>query len=166
MSNVVALGFKDEASADAFMAKVQKMQDEDLLEIDDSVRVTVGENGEAKIHKSGSLVSGGAVLGGFVGAVVGTLFLAPVAGAALGAAGGAAIGGMSGDYGIDKDFVKQTSELLKPGTVALFFMVDKTVPDKIEAELKGTDAKLIRTTLTPETQAQLESALSDTGAKS
>lgn len=160
MSNVVVLGFKDEASADSFMSKIDTMEAEDILELDDIVKVTVDAGGKRHVHHGDSLVSGGAVVGGFLGGVVGMLFLAPVAGAAIGAAGGAAIGGLSGDYGIDEDFISDTSAMLEPGTAAVFMLVQKSTPDKVEAEIKGTEATVISTTLSDESAARLKSALS------
>ena len=85
--------------------------------------MTVDKNGKAKLHQTFSAARGGAIVGSMLGATVGLLFLAPFAGAAVGAAGGAAVGKLTGDYGIDDDFIKQTSAMLKPGAAALFLQV-------------------------------------------
>ena len=88
------------------------------------------------------------------------LFLAPIAGAAIGAAGGAAIGGLSSDdHGIDKDFVEQTAAALQPGTAAVFLLVGKTVPDKVQAEMQDVEATIISTDLSDESEARLRDAL-------
>jgi uncharacterized membrane protein len=159
MSRLVALGFDSEAAADDFMDKLDEMGEEEIITLEDLVKVTVDENGEAKLHHKASLVSGGAVVGGFLGGAVGLLFLNPVAGAALGAAGGAAIGAASGDYGIDDDFIKQTSEALTPGSAALFMLVKESVPDRVEAEIAGTHATVIATNVSEEAEARLRAAL-------
>jgi uncharacterized membrane protein len=159
MSNLVVLGFKDEPSAEAFASKVRKMVSEGILDIDDAAKVVVDADGKRHIDKGSSLAAGGAVVGGFLGALVGTLFLAPVAGAAIGAAGGAAIGGLSGDHGIDKDFIEQTSEALQPGTAAIFLLVSKSSPDEVEAEIKGVEATVISTNVAPEAEQRLRDAL-------
>jgi uncharacterized membrane protein len=87
-----------------------------------------------------------------------------VAGAALGAAGGAAIGKLSGDQGIDDDFVKETSAALTPGAAAVFLMIDKRMPDKVEGHIKGLQATVISTTLNEESEARLRAALEGEGA--
>ena len=161
MSNLVALGFEDEAAADAFMSKLEDMQGEEVLELEDLVLVTVDADGTPKLHHKDSLVSGGAVFGGFLGGIVGMLFLAPVAGAAIGAAGGAAIGAASGDYGIDDDFIRQASDALKPGNAALFMMVASSVPDRVEAEIAGTRATIITANISDEAKARLQAALDE-----
>ncbi len=164
MGSIVVLSFSNEAAADGLQKKLEELQDRGALQIDDAVKVTVDENGKTKVHHGFSVARGGALLGGTFGAVVGMLFLAPVAGAAIGAAGGAAIGKLSGDYGIDEDFIKQTSAALKPGTAALFLMVSHGTPEKIEAEIRGTEAVVISTTLSEESEARLKAALSATRA--
>lgn len=160
MSNIVALGFANEAAADAFMSKLDDMGSQEIVTLTDLVKVTVNEDGEPKLHHKDSLTAGGAVLGGFLGGMVGLLFLNPIAGAAVGAAGGAAIGAASGDYDIDDDFIKQASEALKPGTAALFMQVEASVPDRVQAEIEGTQATVISTSLSEEAETRLRDALS------
>jgi uncharacterized membrane protein len=159
MSSLVVLGFKDEASADAFASKVQKMISEDILDIDDAAKVVVDADGKRHMDKGSSLAAGGAVVGGFLGLIVGTIFLAPVAGAAIGAAGGAAVGGLSHDHGIDKDFIEQTSDALQPGTAAIFLLVSKSSPDQVRAEIEGVEATVISTDLPEDAEQRLRDAL-------
>ena len=124
--------------------------------------MTVGDEGKIKLHREGvSAVCGGAVLGGFLGGAVGILFLNPVAGAAIGAAAGAGLGASEGAHGIDKDFIKGTSDTLKPGTAALFLQVDEANAERVKAEIQGTGATVIMTTLSPEAEAKLKAALAE-----
>jgi uncharacterized membrane protein len=132
---------------------------EEIITLEDLVKVTVDQEGTPKLHHKASLVTGGAVVGGLLGGIVGMLFLAPVAGAAVGAAGGAAIGAASGDYGIDDDFIKQTSEALTPGSAALFMLVKDSVPERVQAEITGTQATVITTNLSEEAEAKLRDTL-------
>jgi uncharacterized membrane protein len=162
MGNLVVLGFEDEASAKAFTDKIGALDAEDVVDIDDLVTVVVDADGKRHIHHGASLARGGAVVGGILGGVVGLLFVSPVAGAAIGAAGGAAIGKLAGDYGISEDFIKSTSDMLEPGTVALFVLAKKAaLPDRLEAEIKGTHARVISTNLDEATEARLRAALSE-----
>ena len=60
----------------------------------------------------------GAVSGTFWGALIGLIFLMPLAGAAIGAASGA-IGGALTDVGLDDKWMKETAAAIQPGTAAL-----------------------------------------------
>jgi uncharacterized membrane protein len=162
MSNIVVLGFANEGAADEFSAKLRDLYAENNLIIEDAVKVTVGAEGKIKVHREGvSPIGGGAVIGGFLGGAVGLLFLNPIAGAAVGAAAGAGLGATEGAHGIDKDFIKGTSDALKPGTAALFLQVDESNAQRVKAEIQGTGATVIVTTLSPEVEAKLKAALVD-----
>ena len=147
MSNLVVLGFENELAADAFISKIENSGDEGPLTVDNLVKVTVDPDGQAKLHHEGSLVSGGAVFGGFLGTLVGSLFLSPIAGAAIGAAGGAAIGAASGGHGLSDDFVKETSEMLAPGSAALFMLVESRMPTEYKPRSRARKRLLSRGTL-------------------
>jgi uncharacterized membrane protein len=165
MSNIVVLGFANEEAADEFSAKLRDLYAENNLIIDDAVKVTVNDAGKVKLHHEGvSAVGGGAVVGGFLGGAVGLLFLNPVAGAAVGAAAGAGWGAHSGESGIDKDFIKGTADALQPGTAALFLMVQEANAARVKAEIEGTGATVIMTTLSAEAEANLKAALADQSA--
>jgi uncharacterized membrane protein len=160
MSNIVVLGFANEMAADEFSAKLRDLYAENNLIIVDAVKVTVGEDGKIKIHREGiSAIGGDALIGGFLGGAVGLLFLNPVAGAAVGAATGAGYGAHSGGHGIDEDFIEGTSDALKPGTAALFLQVDEANAERVKAEIEGTEATVIMTTLSADAEAQLKAAL-------
>jgi uncharacterized membrane protein len=162
MSNIVVLGFANEEAADEFSAKLRDLYAENNLIIVDAVKVTVGENSKVKLHREGpSAIGGGALVGGFLGGAVGLLFLNPVAGAAVGAAAGAGYGAHSGAHGIDKDFIEGTSDMLQPGTAALFLQVDEANADRVKAQIEGTQATVIMTTLSDAAEAQLRAALAN-----
>jgi uncharacterized membrane protein len=72
----------------------------------------------------------GAVAGTFWGALIGLIFLMPLAGAALGAASGT-LGGYLTDVGIDDKWMKETAAAIQPGTAALFVLVRKVTADKV-----------------------------------
>ena len=62
----------------------------------------------------------------------GLLFFIPFAGLALGAGMGALFGHL-GKKGIDQAFQQQVRDYLKPGTSALFMVIEKATPDKAVA---------------------------------
>ncbi len=71
------------------------------------------------------------------GALVGVLFMNPLAGMAFGAVAGAGAGALSGslaDYGINDDFVKQLGSTIPVASSALFVLVKSVTEDKVLAE--------------------------------
>lgn len=154
MSDLIVLGFEDEPSADAFIQKLGAMQKEHIIGLDDVVKVYVRPDGKPKIKQGIPLVAGGALSGAFWGMLIGMIFFAPFAGAAIGAATGALSGSMA-DYGIDDDFIKKVGSNVQPGQAAVFLLVNKSTPDKIAAEIAGTKAEVIKTSLSDEAEAEL-----------
>ncbi len=162
MSKIMVLGFGDEAAADAFKDDLQALVDDGVLQVEDAVKVTVAQDGTPKYDHDFSVTRGGAVVGGILGGVVGLLFLNPVAGAVIGAAGGAAVGKLTGDYGLEEEFIAQTSETLKPGTTALFVQAKRVDrPDALEAALENAGASVITTRLNREAEELLEAKLAE-----
>ena len=101
---------------------------------------------------------GGAAWGGFWGLLFGLLFFVPFAGLALGAGFGALFGHL-GEKGIDKAFQEQVRDQLKPGTSALFMVIEKATPDKAIAALEQYGGTVIKTSLSDEDTAKLQEAL-------
>ena len=96
--------------------------------------------------------------GGFWGFLFGLLFFIPFAGLALGAGLGALFGHL-GEKGIDKAFQQQVRDYLKPGTSALFMVIEQATPDKAIAALQEYGGTVIRTSLSDEDTKKLQDAL-------
>jgi uncharacterized membrane protein len=88
----------------------------------------------------------------------GLLFFIPFAGLAIGVGMGALFGHF-GEKGIDKAFQQQVRDYLKPGTSALFMVIDQVTPDKAVAALSQYGGTVIRTSLSDEDTKRLEEAL-------
>lgn len=157
MSDLVVLGFENEAEADGFIAKLQGMQKEHILSLQDLVKVTVDAEGKPKIKQSNNLAVTGALGGAFWGMLIGLIFLMPLVGMAAGALGGA-LGGKMSDYGIDDDFIKEVAAKVKPGQAALFLLVAEATPDKVAEEIAGTKAEVIKTNMSNEAEQKLREA--------
>jgi len=147
MSTIVVLGFKGEQSAEAFKSEVDRLSDEGAFGVEDAVMAVVSPDGTIDYRHYSSVSRGGALAGGILGGMLGMLVLSPVAGAAVGAAGGAALGKLTGDYGIEEDFIARTSEARTPGTAALFLQVVRGQPGEIEKAVAGQDITVITTRL-------------------
>jgi uncharacterized membrane protein len=76
----------------------------------------------------------------------------------MGAGMGALFGHM-GSKGIDKAFQDQVRDHLKPGTSALFMVIEQVTPDKAIAALQQYGGTVIRTSLSDEDTKKLQEAL-------
>ena len=108
--------------------------------------------------------AGGAAIGSFWGFLFGLLFFIPFAGLAIGAGMGALFGHF-GEKGIDKAFQEQVRDYLKPGTSALFMVIEQATPDKAIAALEQYGGTVIRTSLSDEDTKKLQEALAADGRR-
>ncbi len=99
----------------------------------------------------------------FWGLLFGVLFFVPVFGLAIGAGFGALMGKIT-KSGIDKAFQDQVRDLLKPGTSALFLMVEKVTPDKAIEAMSKFGGTVLKTSLSKEGEKDLQDALHGSGA--
>jgi uncharacterized membrane protein len=134
------------------------MQKEYLIELGDAVIAVKDIHGSIKLNQLINTTAAGAVSGTFWGALIGLIFLMPLAGAALGAASGA-LGGYLTDVGLDDKWMKDTAAAIEPGTAALFVMVRKVTADKVLEGLKGEGGTILKTSLDHTKEAALQAAL-------
>jgi uncharacterized membrane protein len=137
-----------------------------LIDLEDACVVEREKDGKVHIKQAVNLTAVGATQGGMSGALwgalVGFLFLNPLAGMAIGGLVGAGAGALSGslaDYGINDDFVRRLGETIPPGSSALFVLVKSVTFDKILPEIEPYKPKVLRTSLSNEAEAKLKAAL-------
>ncbi|KAA2213772.1 DUF1269 domain-containing protein [Teichococcus oryzae] len=168
MSELVVVGFDDPGQADQVLAKLAKLRQEYLIDLEDAVIAVRDAEGEVRLKQSINLTATGAASGGLSGALwgslVGLLFLNPLAGMAIGGAIGAGTGALSGsmvDYGINDDFIRSLAQTIPNNSSALFVLIRKVQPEKVMAEFAGLQGRVMRTSLSPEQEARLREALAD-----
>ena len=100
MSDLVAVSFNGEETADQVLPKLRQMQKEHLIDLEDACIVVRGAKGKVHLKQAVDLVKIGAVSGvawgGLSGALVGLMLLNPLVGLATGMAIGAGTGALSG----------------------------------------------------------------------
>jgi uncharacterized membrane protein len=166
MSDLIVVGFKEEHTADQVLNKLQALQKDYLIDLEDACVVVRDQGGKVHLKQALNLTSAGARTGGIQGAMWGTfiglLFLNPligmVAGAALGAGSGALAGALS-DYGIDDNFIRSVGSTIEPGSSAVFVLVRSVTADRVLPELQSFEGKVLRTSLSNEQEARLQQAL-------
>jgi uncharacterized membrane protein len=157
-STLVVIEYEDMYRAEEMRLKLQRMQKEYLIDLDDAVVAVKDEKGKIKLHQMVSLTGAGAASGGFWGALIGLLFLNPLLGMAVGATAGAVSGALT-DVGINDKFMKDLAAGLPLGSSALFVLVRKTNPERVLEEVQGSGGKILKTSLTHEDEAKLQAAL-------
>jgi uncharacterized membrane protein len=166
MSELIVVGFKDTEEADRVLLRLRKLKREYLIDIEDAVVVVRDETGKVHLKQSINLVTTGAtsgfVSGSLWGTFVGLLFLNPLLGFVTGSVVGIGAGALSGslnDYGINDDFIKSLAKTIPNNSSALFILVRKAQPEKVLAELSGTQGEIIHTSLSPDQEKRLQEAL-------
>ena len=158
MSQLIAVTYPDAFKAEEVRVKLWKLQREYLIELEDAVVVTKDNAGKVKLHQAVNLTALGALSGGFWGTLIGMVFLNPLFGAGLGAAWGAASGALA-DVGINDAFMTTLAEKLIPNSSALFVLVRNATPDRVVAEIAEYGGTVLRSSLSHEDEAKLQTAL-------
>jgi len=164
MSDLIVIGYPDETTA-ALAADEARALARDLIIQPDAIASIVRDTeGKYHVHTSHHAVGAGATWGMFWGLLFGLLFFVPVFGLALGAGLGALMGKIT-KSGIDREFQDQVRDLIKPGTSALFLMVEKVTPDKAVEAMSKYGGTVLKTSLSKQGEADLQAALhgSETG---
>jgi len=160
MATLVAIGYPDQGTAEQARETVQQLEAELIIEADQVAAISRDLEGKYHVHTThgGASTGGGAVWGGFWGLLFGLLFFVPFAGWAVGAGLGALFGHL-GKQGIDKAFQQQVRDYVKPGTSALFMVIEHATPDKATAALQQYGGTVIKTSLSDEDTKRLQEAL-------
>jgi len=166
MSELVVIGYKGEDTADQVLNKLNALEREHLIDLEDACIVVRDKGGQVHLKQSVNLAGVGAASGGLHGALWGTLigllFLNPLVGLLTGAAFGTGFGALAGslsDYGIDEKFIKSMGSTILPGSSALFVLVRSATTDKVLPELQPYGGMVLRTSLSNEQEARLKKAL-------
>jgi uncharacterized membrane protein len=159
-SNVVVLGFKNQFGAEGLLGDLLKWQEEGLIELEDAVIASRGEGAHIEIEQTHRKSRKPIATGGGVGLLAGLLLGGPILGLAAGVAAGSISRGMK-DYGLDDDFVTQTSEWVRPNTSALFLLVKEAKAEEVLERLRPTGAIVLNTTLAPEAEERLRRSLAE-----
>lgn len=158
MATLVAIGYPDETTATAASLEARRMA-KDLIIQPDAIAVIIRDK-EGKFHVTTThhAVGAGATWGMFWGFLFGLLFFVPFFGMAVGAGMGALMGKMT-KGAINKEFQDQVRDLVQPGTSALFLVVEKVTPDKAVEGLARYGGTVLKSSLSKETEADLQAAL-------
>jgi uncharacterized membrane protein len=158
MAELIAIGYPDETTAALAEAEVQRLSSELIIEPDAVATIVRDKEGKYHVSTNHHAVGGGATWGMFWGLLFGLLFFVPVFGMAVGAGLGALFGKIE-KTGIDKQFQEQVRDMIKPGTSALFIVVEKVTPDKAVEAMSQYGGTVLKSSLSKDAEAELQEAL-------
>ena len=159
MAELIAIGYDAEQTAVDAMAEVERLAHDLIIETDAVAAIQRHPDGKYKvITNHGPTTGGGATWGMFWGLLFGLLFFIPVFGMAVGAGLGALFGHLEKST-IDKQFQEEVRDMVKPGTSALFLVVEKVTPDKAIAAMQKFGGTVLKTSLSEEDTKNLQAAL-------
>ncbi|WP_018407879.1 DUF1269 domain-containing protein [Methylocystis rosea] len=158
MNDLLVIAFSSEEKAEEVRQKLFTMQKEYLIELGDAVVAVKNADGAIKLNQLFNTTALGGVSGAFWGALIGLIFMMPLAGAAIGAGAGAVSGALT-DFGIDDKFMKDVAAAVPPGGAALFLLVRKMTTDKVLEGLKGVGGVVLRTSFDKSKDDAIRAAL-------
>lgn len=159
MAELIAIGYDAEQTAVDAMAEVERLAQDLIIETDAVAAIQRHPDGKYKvITNHGPSTGGGATWGMFWGLLFGLLFFIPVFGMAVGAGLGALFGHLEKST-IDKQFQAEVRDMVKPGTSALFLVIEKVTPDKAIAAMQQFGGTVLKTSLSEKDTKALQDAL-------
>jgi len=157
MSDLIAIGYDDETTAIEAMNEAEHLAQELIIQPDAIAAIIRNKDGKYKVMTNHHMVGAGATWGMFWGMLFGLLFFVPVLGMAVGAGFGALFAKLE-KSGLDKQFQQQVRDMLQPGHSALFLVVEKVTPDKAVEALSKYGGTVLKSSLSKETEAELQDA--------
>jgi uncharacterized membrane protein len=137
--------------------ELERLAKDGQVQIESATIVVKNEEGAVRLKRTSEMTAGkGAGRGAFWGLLVGLIFAGPIGGLLAGLGLGAILGKRASG-GIDRDFMKDLGQRIKPGDAALFLLI----PGDDEATLKQLEAyagPLYTTPLTDDVEEALEKA--------
>lgn len=159
-SNIVVLRFDDENQAEAMLMTFTELQERGIVTLEDAVIATRGPGENIEIKQTQSVTGKFTLRGGGIGLLAGLLIGGPIGGLVGGTVVGAIAGALK-DVGMDDKFIKETSEMLSPGSSALFLMGKADDPEKFLEELRPFKALVATTSLSAEQENRLKRTLAE-----
>ena len=185
MSELIVAGFQGKHRAAEVLDQIVDRNAELAIGLKDAVAVYRTNSGKLRVDSSVQPTSKeGALMGGFVGTIVGSLLALPftagasaaVAAGALGSgalafgATGAVIAGEDTaedkeKYGISEDLVEKIGGMIQPGQSAVFVLANATNPKRVAEEFRGYGATILTATLQASEAKRLQEVVGAAGAR-
>ena len=158
MATLIAIGYDDEDTAAQAAREVRRLSEDLVIQPDAVAVITRDAEGEYHVSTNHHAVGTGASWGMFWGLLFGVLFFVPVFGMAVGAGLGALLAKLD-KSGLNREFREQVRDMVKPGTSALFLIVEQVTPEQALAALSRYGGTVLKSSLSREDEQRLQEAL-------
>ncbi|MCE3550712.1 DUF1269 domain-containing protein [Pseudonocardia sp. RS11V-5] len=163
MSDLIVIGYENSESVHQAYEEVQRLRRDFVVDLRGlaGVDVDVDADGKTHIHTPQRIIARTAATGAIFGLVLGLLFLVP--GMAL---LGGAIGALMGTFtksGIDTEFRDRVEHLLEPGHSAVVIMASKVTEDKCATAMQPFGGTVLKTSLSDSDEKELAQELAGRG---
>lgn len=158
MSDLIVIGYEDPQTARQAYEQVIRLQHDFVVELRGLAIVDVDADGKTHVDTPQRLVSASAASGALFGLLLGVLFFVP--GMAL---LGGAIGALMGTFnrsGVNAEFRSRVEHLVDPGHSAVVIMASKITEDRFAAALQPFGGTILKTSLSESDEKELAEELS------
>jgi uncharacterized membrane protein len=162
MHEMMVVAFEAEYKADQVLDTLKQLDAEAIVDLKSAAVVVRDAAGEVRIRETTDFdAKQGAIGGALAGGVLGLLGGSLLKGAILGAAGGA-LAGKGIDLGLNDEYLKSVGESLTSGTSAIVALVAFERVERAMEELdKFEGGRILRHSLSDEVYRQLSDAIED-----
>jgi uncharacterized membrane protein len=158
MSDLIVIGYDNPLAARQAYEQVQRLQREFIVDLRGLAIVDVDMDGKTHVDTPKRIVGTSAVSGALFGLLIGLLFFVPGM-VLLGGAVGALMGTLS-KSGVDADFRDRVEHLIEPGHSAVVIMAAKITEDKFGPAMQPFGGTLLKTSLSESDERELAEELS------
>lgn len=160
-ASFIAVVFDESARAEDARLKLWKLQQKGFIQLEDIVVVTKDEQGTILNRKLNHQALKQGALGSITGFIVDRILANPVVGGVLEAIAGTVAASLS-DALIDDGFAQDLSKDFKPGCSALFTLVGRVDPERVEEAFLGFGGRVLVSSLGAENEAAIQAFLDET----
>jgi uncharacterized membrane protein len=150
MRDLVVLAFANDADALKTCDKLLELKQERLLQLADAVFVSRKPDGKTKVKQVARLAGGENQ-----GLLLDFVFWLSWQEMATSTAPGTQ-DDLPGYIGVDKKFIKEVLQTIKPGRAACFLLATNFAEDKVTGQLQDVTVTLLKTSLSKENEATLK----------
>lgn len=157
MSDLIVIGYENPQTARQAYEQVQRLQQDFVVELRGLAIVEVDADGKTHVDTPQRLVSSSAAAGAMFGLLLGLLFFVPGM-ALLGGAIGALMGTLN-KSGINAEFRSRVEHLVEPGHSAVVIMASKITEDRFANAMQPFGGTILKTSLSESDEKELAEEL-------
>lgn len=158
MSDLIVIGYENRETAHQAYEQVLRLQQDFVVDLRGLAIVDVDADGKTHVDTPKRIIGASAATGAIFGLMIGLLFFVPGM-VLLGGAIGALMGTLN-KSGVDREFRNRVEHLLEPGHSAVVIMASKVTEDKFATAMQPFGGTILKTSLSENDEKELAEELS------